>query len=610
MTSTLDILVRARDQASSTITKVSGAGRRLDSTMTNTGKSTSRLGGIMSSTVGKLAVFGGGIFAAKKLLDFGSSAIHAAEDAHRSVSAFDAALQRTGQTANINETKFNSWLQTMGEGIGQDDEDLRDLATTVASAFDFHKLSGDATHWLELTTRGIQDVAAATQKSPGLIKRMFMSLLNDPAAATGQLKKLGVITTEQAAHFKKMAAAGNEAGATQEMLTLVTSKYAGAAAANTTPSAKLAAIWENMKESLGNFLLPLFTSFVDNVSRGVAWFRDFSDAVRGGKTNLGGFGVAVHIVGAAFKFMWDALVQGLELLGKFFGWLMGGGAIADAFRKAIMVLALVIGGIFVYNLVIAGLAALAFGVAAAAAWVMASGGLILVVAAVIAVGVAIYELVKHWRGAWNAIKHVVLTAWNFMKRIVTTGWHAIYKVLNFTPIIALVKLGWKAVQIYFRVAWAIIKGYVAVGNATVKTVIKVGMFVIRDVILPILHTIQNAWHTAWSVMKSVFSGVWGALVAVATPVVNALIGMLNSLINAINMVIHGYNLIPGHGDIGEIPPIPTLATGGLVTRTGLAIVDRGETFSGIGGGRGQMTVVLDRRRFVDSDDFHVKFRGF
>lgn len=208
-----------------------------------------------------------GVFAAKKIFDFGASAVKAAEDAQRSTKAFNAALERTGQLGSVNEVKFNKWLQSMGESIGQDDENLRDLATTVVSAFDFSKFGPKATDVLMRVSRGIQDVAAATQKSTGLIKRMFLSILNDPGAAIKQVLKLGAITQGQAEHFKAMVKNGEQARVAQELLNAVTDHYKGAAAAATTAGDKFKAVWENFKELLGGFLLPLFTRFVDGLSK-------------------------------------------------------------------------------------------------------------------------------------------------------------------------------------------------------------------------------------------------------------------------------------------------------------------------------------------------------
>lgn len=320
MATSLDILVRAHDAASGVINNVRSSGQKLDSTLSSTSKTTGKLGGMFASGAAKLGGLLGVAYGAKQAFDFGADAIKNAEDAQRSMDAFTDSLKRTGQSADINEDKFNSWLQSMGESIGQDDEDLRDLATSLTSAFDFSKLKGDATQNLMLMSRSIQDVSAATQKSSGLVKRAFLTLANDPAGAVTQFQKLGVITEDQADHFKAMAEKGRDAAVTQQILTLTGKRYGGAAAANTTASDKLATVWENMKEALGNFLLPAFEKLVDWISQGVSAFRNLVSGGDGASKTLGGLGNILSQVWNALKPViqawgtmlvnaWNALVQ-------------------------------------------------------------------------------------------------------------------------------------------------------------------------------------------------------------------------------------------------------------------------------------------------------------
>ena len=330
MATSLDILIRARDMASSTINGVRTSATRLDSSLSSTAKTQSKLGGLWSSGASKLGGLVAGAFAAKQVFDFGADAVKSAEDANRSMEAFRASLERTGNAAVINEQKFNDWLTGMGESIGQDDEDLRDLATSLTSAFDFSKLSGDATSNLMKMSRGIQDVSAATGRSAGLIKRAFITMANDPAGAITQFVKLGAITERQGEQFAKMAEKGKDAAVTQRLLNAVTERYAGAAEANTTASDKLATMWENMKESLGNFLLPLFTSFVDVVSNAVGWFRDLADGFRQGSNGASRLGEMLSPLVDALKDLWNTIVsnvwpalqQLVEALKPVFQWAM------------------------------------------------------------------------------------------------------------------------------------------------------------------------------------------------------------------------------------------------------------------------------------------------
>ena len=72
------------------------------------------------------------------------------------------------------------------------------------------------------------------------------------------------------------------------------------------------------------------------------------------------------------------------------------------------------------------------------------------------------------------------------------------------------------------------------------------------------------WSQVWNGVKEVFAGVWGTLADVVKQTLNTIIGLTNGVINGINMISVG-----GHSP--NIPNIPYLAEGGILT-SGMAIV--------------------------------------
>ena len=89
---------------------------------------------------------------------------------------------------------------------------------------------------------------------------------------------------------------------------------------------------------------------------------------------------------------------------------------------------------------------------------MAAGPLL----AVIAIGVAVMELVKHWRGAWTGIKEAFHVAWDEMKDV------------------------FRGAEVFLQTGWKVLFGG---WELEIKTLIKV-------------------WHAAWDTMKHVVSDVW------------------------------------------------------------------------------------------------------
>lgn len=72
------------------------------------------------------------------------------------------------------------------------------------------------------------------------------------------------------------------------------------------------------------------------------------------------------------------------------------------------------------------------------------------------------------------------------------------------------------------------------------------------------------WEQFWNGVKEVFSGVWGTII-------DTFKGYLNTIIGLANGVIDGINLIKVGGESANIPHIPMLAEGGILT-SGTAIV--------------------------------------
>ena len=72
------------------------------------------------------------------------------------------------------------------------------------------------------------------------------------------------------------------------------------------------------------------------------------------------------------------------------------------------------------------------------------------------------------------------------------------------------------------------------------------------------------WSQMWNGVKEVFAGVWGTLADVVKQTLNTIIGLANGVISGINAISVG-----GHS--ANIPSIPYLAEGGILT-SGMAVV--------------------------------------
>jgi hypothetical protein len=124
--------------------------------------------------------------------------------------------------------------------------------------------------------------------------------------------------------------------------------------------------------------------------------------------------------------------------------------------------------------------------------------------------------------------------------------------------------------------------------------------VVIGVVTTIIHAFEKVYdffHHLPSRLAAAGAGMWDWLVQTLASAVNSVTGLINGMIDSINSfqihVHQGLGPLPDvnvdWGGLG-IPHIPSLAVGGQVMKTGLAMVHEGERFSGVGGNWGNVTV--------------------
>ena len=87
------------------------------------------------------------------------------------------------------------------------------------------------------------------------------------------------------------------------------------------------------------------------------------------------------------------------------------------------------------------------------------------------------------------------------------------------------------------------------------------------------------WSAAWESVKSVFANIFGAVASIAKVPINGIISAINLMIGAINSIkVDIPDWVPGMGGktLGfNIPQIPALASGGIVTAPTTALIGEG-----------------------------------
>ena len=174
-----------------------------------------------------------------------------------------------------------------------------------------------------------------------------------------------------------------------------------------------------------------------------------------------------------------------------------------------------------------------------------------------------------WSGAWQTIQTILQIAWDGIQTIVGSA---------LTIITTTLSLAWDGIKTTAEAAWnGIWDAIKGVWNG-IQTAIQDVLG--RDDKSGIRGYLSGAWDSIKSVAESAWNGIWGAIKAV-----------INDIIRGINVFIRAWNSIElsmppvhietplGNIDWGgfsigtpDVGLIPTLATGGIVTRPTLALV--------------------------------------
>ncbi|MBX6770886.1 MAG: phage tail tape measure protein [Chloroflexi bacterium] len=192
-----------------------------------------------------------------------------------------------------------------------------------------------------------------------------------------------------------------------------------------------------------------------------------------------------------------------------------------------------------------------------------------------------------WELEWGLIQAFLQTTWQIMQVIVSTVFQ---NILDFITLILAIlngrwSLAWDMVRQILQRTW----------DALTQIVTLAADFILNNLIIPFLDNVQARWTEIWDSIAATTHDIWERITGLVKGGVNAIIGMVDSLITAWNRLhfhIPGFDVelpsvdVPGVGRVGgghlgwggldvdtpDIPLIPMLAEGGIVTRPTLAVL--------------------------------------
>jgi len=550
----IELLGKA-DSAISALKKTSSASQEATGAATSTGKT---LAGIAGAVATGMAV--------KKVVDFGKSTVEAAGAAAHANKQLTAVFKNTGEGAGEATKHAIELADSLGRQIGVSPNVVKAGMSILGT---FHSVSGAAgmqAGIFDRATKAGADLAAAGFGSIESNAVQLGKALEDPTKGMTALARSGVtFTKSQKDQIAAMQKSGDLLGAQKVVLAAVEGQVQGTAQATAGAGAKMSVAYEEMKVKIGTALLPA----VGDVKKAFAGLFDFISA----------------------NSSWLVpLIAGIAVLA---------GAIVTIVT-AVKLFTMVMESV---KLAIAGVR-LAMMLLNTAFLTSPIGWIILAIVALIAVVVLIATKTTWFQSIWRAMTTGISAAWRASVGAVVAAWNWVWGVLSggFRAVQGIVSsvLGW------IRSNWPLLIGILAGPfGVAVAMVIRYwspisGFFsgligTIGGIVSGVISKITQPFISAFEIVKGAVSAAVGWIEQRISGLMSVVNGAINTAKSVYNAFAHAWNSIPtfhipevdthipgigkvGGGSIG-LPQIPTLALGGLMTRSGLVFAHAGEVIS-------------------------------
>lgn len=208
----------------------------------------------LKSKFGTMGLLIGGAFA----VGFAKKSIDAAEAVEKQIARVAMGMEHIGEGTLTNVMVEK--LRAAGDATVTTQAATDKLGASLLNlghAY-FETLGAAAPGVLAGLTQGILNISAATGKPLGMLQRsLTMSILNTPEKAIPMLKKLGIASADQAAHFTALAKAGDAVKLRQEEINAVTNAYPGAAGRSATAGERFKKSMNDLEVDIGTKLLPV-----------------------------------------------------------------------------------------------------------------------------------------------------------------------------------------------------------------------------------------------------------------------------------------------------------------------------------------------------------------
>lgn len=231
------------------------------------GKATSKAfsSSFRSGVKGVLAGLGlaAGLSEAKQFL---GDSLAEAREAQKVGAATDLLVRKLGKSAGVTSKSIGSLSNSISKNVGLDDELIQTGANVLLGFKNIRNEIGKGNAVFDRATAAAVDLSATPLFKGNLTaaSKALGKALADPEKGLTALGRVGIkFTDQQTKQIKAFAAQGDALSAQKIILKEVESRYKGTAASQATASDKARVAIDNLKEEIGNQLLPV----VDDLAR-------------------------------------------------------------------------------------------------------------------------------------------------------------------------------------------------------------------------------------------------------------------------------------------------------------------------------------------------------
>ncbi len=244
--------------------------KQIDAGHSTLDSSTKKTGGVFSSTFGSVMPLAAAA-AGAAVLKFGADSINAFKESEAAMAQTNAVLKSTGGAANVTSQDVLNLAQKLRDMSGADDEAIQASENLLLTFTKVRNEAGQGNNIFDQSTAAILDMATSMNNGaiPSLEDLNSKTILvgkalNDPIKGLTALTRVGVSFTDgQKEQITAMVESGDTMGAQKLILAELSKEFGGAAkAAGDTfagAQAKAAQSIEDVQEKLGAILLPVLT---------------------------------------------------------------------------------------------------------------------------------------------------------------------------------------------------------------------------------------------------------------------------------------------------------------------------------------------------------------